>query len=545
MAGDPRLNADLQTKLSAYLPLETPSERQAAAKEIAGITDAWPAHFLERAHRSQRQPKGLIVDQVLTLASETNPEAVYTLYVPSTYDPLKATPLVVGLHGGGPGGKDRTGVVGSGPSAMNFFQQAASKLGWIIVCPTAQRASWNNPANDGFIKAVVDEMCALYNIDTNRIYLAGHSMGGYGTWHFGPRYAEIWAAISPNSGGGRPNLKHLRDTQTGVYLHHGADDNVVGVSNDRDLADQMLKSEMDFVYCEIPDSGHGWPDDVREEMFEFLKVRRLAVPGRGGFRITETIESSFQKKQSKEELEAFGAFFEPPMGAPTTDEAKTLLSQLQKGGGRALRASARLAQLHDSKIANDVAKILSNEKNNTDVRRYAADALGMMEQDSVLKTLRRAASDESLRVAAAAAIAIGRLKDPDAGKALDSGLQSLAKSFQSKLVGRSMDFTDYNNHLVAASGWAFAVEARGAPLLGATLQNLLTIFLDDSVQVPESERAGQNADTSRRQLAKAVLSACRAGHGAEAKTVLESLSKLDSLGVSKDAQELLKSVGAN
>ena len=50
--------------------------------------------------------------------------------------------------------------------------------------------------------AVVDYLKDSYNIDTRRIYLTGHSMGGYGTWRTASLYPERFAAIVPICGGG-------------------------------------------------------------------------------------------------------------------------------------------------------------------------------------------------------------------------------------------------------------------------------------------------------------------------------------------------------
>ena len=188
---------------------------------------------------------------------------------------------MIGLHGGGRGGKDGKAVVGSGPSAMNFYQGGAERLGWIVACPTAIEAPWAAKPNDGFLIAVLEEVERLFNVDKNRVYLTGHSMGGFGTWHFGPLYAHLWAAISPMAGGGGGSgLKRLQDTLTGVYLYHGANDPVVGVGDDHATAMLMKDRDMDFAYAEIPDSGHGYPPEVEAEMWEFFKVRRLAARSR-------------------------------------------------------------------------------------------------------------------------------------------------------------------------------------------------------------------------------------------------------------------------
>lgn len=542
-ARDPRLNTDLREKLQGYLTLEDAESRKAAAKEITNLGATWPDHYLERAFRSSKQTRGLTEDRLLTLDSDKHAGAVYTLFVPKNYDPFQPTPLVLGLHGGGAGGKDRTGVVGSGTSAMNFFRSKAEELGWLVACPTALRAPWANPDNDAFVLAVVDEVGMLFNVDVNRIYLAGHSMGGYGTWHFGPKHAHLWAAISPNAGGGRPDLKQLDDTQTGVYCYHGADDAVVGPDSDRELANQMIKRGMDFVYCEIPDSGHGWPSDVRDEMWDFFKVRRLAATPtrspRGRYRTTETALSSFLAKPTKREIATFGAFF-PPSGESTdASQVRALITDLVSGGGRAEKAAERLASIEDAKVAADVAKVLANSNNNQDARRFAATALGAMGQRGVLKVLRRAALDEALPVVSAAAHSIGRLQDPEAPKCYEAAIAALARRFDGKKTGDRMDFTDFEAHLDCASHIAQGIAATANPACARALDAILKTFLLAPVDVPTSQRAGQDAARPRRALAKAIVEACAALDTSDTRPTLEVLAGDATYGVSDRAQELL------
>ncbi|MEE9127835.1 MAG: hypothetical protein V3U11_11910, partial [Planctomycetota bacterium] len=209
---DPIANKQLREELDAFLKIEDANATLAKAKEIIKTHDlSWSEAFFARAWRSHRQPKGLTNDRPLTLRGNVI-KGLYTLYVPEGYDPFTPTPLVVGLHGGGRGGKDGKKVVGNGHSAMSFYRYSAGAQGYIVVCPTALMAPWAARPNDPWIRALLDEVEALFNIDRHRVYLTGHSMGGYGSWHFGPKYCERWAAIGPTAGGGSNGLKKLRDT---------------------------------------------------------------------------------------------------------------------------------------------------------------------------------------------------------------------------------------------------------------------------------------------------------------------------------------------
>jgi len=195
-----RANPELGEMEKRYLEAESPVARRVLFQRMEREHDAsLPVEFYERAWRSAHLPKGRTDDVALTLRSKEvkgKRGALYTMFVPTTYDPLRPTPLLVGLHGGGPGGKDGTEVTGSGPSAMNFYTGIASERGWLVACPTAVRAPWGAGENETWLEAMLDELALLYNVDLNRVYLTGHSMGGFGTWHWGPKWAERWAAIA-------------------------------------------------------------------------------------------------------------------------------------------------------------------------------------------------------------------------------------------------------------------------------------------------------------------------------------------------------------
>ena len=126
---DPRLDPELKAALEAYLAEPSFAARKKSQEKMAHDF-GYPRSFLylERALRSKQQKKGRQDDRVLSLRSKAN-KGVYTLFVPSRYDPLVPTPLVLALHGGGNGGKDGKDVVGSGTMAMNFTNKPPTGAG--------------------------------------------------------------------------------------------------------------------------------------------------------------------------------------------------------------------------------------------------------------------------------------------------------------------------------------------------------------------------------------------------------------------------------
>jgi pimeloyl-ACP methyl ester carboxylesterase len=299
LARDPATNQQLSDALDAYLKNDDRAARVAKAKGlIKQYRLKWDVTYFERAYRSNKQPRGTTRDRKLTMRKDEIP-GVYTLYVPDSYDPFRPTALILLLHGGGQEGDK---VIGSGRAACSQFSGSLRNLNYIAVCPTALRAPWRSAINDPWIRALLAEAEALFNVDLNCVYVAGHSMGGYGTWHFGPKYCDRFAAIGAMCGGGSNGLKNLRDTNTFVYLYHGGDDTRVRPGNSQATAKRMLKDGNDFVYTQLPNKGHSCPRSAIEEMFTFFARKRLTVKKR----IQARTRSSFFAKQTRDEIKYFG-----------------------------------------------------------------------------------------------------------------------------------------------------------------------------------------------------------------------------------------------
>ncbi len=504
--GNPMLDHELQGMLDRYVTEEDAAERTKMLKAIKGRGMKIKPHELERYRRSVHQPKGYQRDRPLAWRSDQHPGAVYTLFVPKEYTPSKPWPLIIGLHGGGAGGKAGDEVVGSGPSAMNFYRDLAGKRKFLVACPTALIARWGNPVNEELVRDVITELRLLYHIDIDRIYLTGHSMGGFGTWALGPRLAEDLAAVSPMAGGGS-GVPKLVATKTPVFIFHGADDKVVGPSSDRANAKQLLGSGHDWVYTELDKVGHGFPRSVQIELFDFFEPRR-----RYDKKYKDTWpRSSFLGKVSKEETRYLG----DPMAAirGDTPDLKHWLSQLKLGGGCAVAAIAKLVEQKPEGAVAGIAKVLGNVGNPFDARAYAARALGQLGAAAAAKTLRKAVALEATReqsmVARESAKALVALKDADGLSALGKGIEAWTVYYESKVSGKEMRYSDWNRSttvladLVAA--WASLAPADAKP---AVLEKVLVQrVLQPQHKVQTSSRVPQDPSATRAAMARAIAQA--------------------------------------
>jgi len=401
--------------------------------------------YLRRAWRSAHDRKGYQKDRPIALrADKLADNARYTLFVPDSYDPLLPTPLVIGLHGGGAGGADGKLVVGNGSEAMNFYQGECDARGWICACPTAATAGWGSKPNCELIDALLEELLALYNIDENRIYLVGHSMGGGGTWAQGSRLPETWAAIAPASSFGVDGIPAFEKTRTGFYVYHSDDDPRCSVDGVRPQMQNLVGSGADFVYTELPKRGHDFPQEVVQDIFRFFDARTLARR-QGKYRPQVRPLSSFERKVSRDEKK-----YLPPLGEAEAGETSLsdLLKDLKTGGGVAEQAVPKLIAHADPKTSSSVAKILLKADSGPDVRRYAARVLGGRKASDQLDTIGRVLLiEEESNALLELLAAVGEINDVGGGEAVLHFLKKRGEYLEKRTQGGILSQSDWETIL--------------------------------------------------------------------------------------------------
>jgi len=164
---------------------------------------------------------------------------VYARYVPTVYDGSTAVPLVICLHGLG---DTITNFVNIG---MNYVADTAN---FIVLTPQAVSSSfgtaWNSGASyygyvlngnvddSGFINALIDSTEANYNIDTNRIFVTGFSMGGFMSNRLACDLNSRIAAIASVSGTIGTSFNPGTPNPIPVCHFHGTADGTVAYTND-------------------------------------------------------------------------------------------------------------------------------------------------------------------------------------------------------------------------------------------------------------------------------------------------------------------------
>jgi len=122
----------------------------------------------------------------------------------------------------------------------------------------------------------IEQLTEEYNVDEDRIYLTGLSMGGFGTWFTAMASPEKFAAIAPVCGGGMAwNASVLKMP---IWAFHGAEDSVVSVWQSDELVSKLKELNADVTYSRIAGVGHNvWENAYNKELLEWLLSKKRNI----------------------------------------------------------------------------------------------------------------------------------------------------------------------------------------------------------------------------------------------------------------------------
>ena len=218
-------------------------------------------------------------------AAENGDVLNYRVLKPETIVPNQKYPLVIFLHGAGERGNDNRVQLKHGVFELCCPQRRLKFPCYMIApqCPKDQVwavFNWKNsqdPSSEAMSRSleltlkVVDQWIQEAPIDSDRVYITGLSMGGYGTWDAIARRPDFFAAAMPICGGGNPStadkIKHIP-----IANFHGADDTVVPPERSRDIIQAIREAGGDPKYVEYPGVAHdSWkPAYASEENWQWL-----------------------------------------------------------------------------------------------------------------------------------------------------------------------------------------------------------------------------------------------------------------------------------
>jgi predicted esterase len=219
---------------------------------------------------------------------ETGEDLPYCVFVSSKVDPDEEAPLIISLHGLGigpgfmcqgsaldlaeeggyilaaPMGYSTGGWYGTPVINMGGRGRGAAPGGAPAAAPAGPSDADLQKWSEADVMNVLEMMREEFEIDDDRTYLMGHSMGGAGTLFLGSKHADEWAAIAPIAPAAMRMtdnraaiLQPIEDADLPVLVVHGDMDELVPVDLARTWVATMDELGIEHEYLEVAGATHG------------------------------------------------------------------------------------------------------------------------------------------------------------------------------------------------------------------------------------------------------------------------------------------------
>ena len=175
---------------------------------------------------------GCAADPPANMARETPP-----VHVPAGYDSAVATPLIVLLHG--------YTLSGEGQDAYMGLSDLVDGYGFLMAAPDGTKENgpdenrfWNasrsccnffeSEVDDStYLADLIDSIKGDYNVDDTRVFLVGHSNGGFMSYRMAHDHSDTIAAIVSLAGADQSEGRPTPDDPVHVLQIHGTADTVI------------------------------------------------------------------------------------------------------------------------------------------------------------------------------------------------------------------------------------------------------------------------------------------------------------------------------
>ncbi len=291
-----------------------------------------------------------IIISILTISMVTNAQTRKTItsegqkreylqYAPS--DLGSKRPLIISCHGMNQSAKYQW-------DTLKDAKTLADKEKFVIVLPEGINSGWDisGDRDINLIKDLIAQMKKDFDIDENRVYLSGFSMGGMLTYHAMNKIPNVIAAFAPISGYPMWGFTYTGKRAIPVIHHHGTGDDVCVYSNVQRNIDELVKKNKCSSTPTITQNYGGYSHITRKEWgggTDGVKVVLMELANKGHWISNDglfTLDEiwKFCKNYSLEEKPVQVKITSPVTGAKTSkDVTLKVKAESSKGNITAVR----------------------------------------------------------------------------------------------------------------------------------------------------------------------------------------------------------------
>ena len=203
-------------------------------------------------------PSHKIDEKTLIVDEETR---YYTIAVPFEYNDTDSYPLLIALHWGEP-----VSFQSGANFLYNFVMPSYENFNGIIISPSRPvRGGWFLSYSENFILTLLKKIKNDYNIDVEKVAIAGYSLGGIGTWYYATTYPDLFSAAIPIASMPPSSVLPISNIIP-TYVIHGTSDEIFPIDNIKNLVRDIKITNNTIRLVEVENASH-YDTDKYEQSF--------------------------------------------------------------------------------------------------------------------------------------------------------------------------------------------------------------------------------------------------------------------------------------
>ncbi len=277
---------EVRNEATKYMNAKRPHERDEILARIRGLEGGSPS-YLARLIAQMKPPIPTEAKELDTpgLYELTVPgidqqaEFSYLIQLPPEYSPYRRYPCVVTLNGAGSTPMQQVDWWAGTYSDKALIRQGqAARRGYIVIAPI-----WQKPFQREYEFTLREHAAVLYalrdacqrtSIDTDRVFLSGHSMGGDAAWDIGLSHPDLWAGMIPIVANSSRYIHKYSNNGRGLpmYFVGGERDGGWLTDNSIELNRYMKGSKYDVTVVQYLGRGHEHFEDEIQRLFDWMEL---------------------------------------------------------------------------------------------------------------------------------------------------------------------------------------------------------------------------------------------------------------------------------
>jgi predicted esterase len=201
--------------------------------------------------------------------------------LPPEYDPYRRYPCILALHADGATPANALDWwAGAFNERLNSRAGQATRQGYIVITPQwtreHQRSYEYSAREHAAVMLPLRHAMQRFAIDSDRVYLAGHSMGGDAAWDIGIAHPDLWAGVIPITANADKFVTLYTDNARYVpwYFVVGEKDGQRDLGNNVQWDRYLSRAGYDVMITEYLGRGHDHYYDDIQRIFEWMKLHQ-------------------------------------------------------------------------------------------------------------------------------------------------------------------------------------------------------------------------------------------------------------------------------